>query len=57
MRQKLEIEEKAQCQFERLYGVKKAKLYFLFSYDKTSELLGLKPENLHNFPNYNKYRS
>ena len=50
IRQKLEIEEKNVCQFDRMFGVTRAKPFFLFSYDKTQELLGLKHENLHNFP-------
>jgi hypothetical protein len=41
MRQKLEIEEKNVCQFDRMFGVTRAKLFFLFSYDKTQDLLGL----------------
>ena len=35
----------------------RAKLFFLFSYDKTQDLLGVKHEDLHNFPQFNKYRS
>jgi hypothetical protein len=52
MKQRQEIEEKKLGEFDRMFGQRRANVYFLFSIDRTGELLGLTLENLHNFPNY-----
>jgi hypothetical protein len=57
MMQRLKFEEKNVCQFDRMFGVRNSELFFLFSQDKTLDLLSLKQENLFNFPQYDRYRS
>jgi len=51
-KKEMELEEKKAPEFDRMFGVMKARLFFLFSYDNTGGLLGLVPENLNNFPSY-----